>query len=92
MTTTTRSPTRLTSRSVIDLRWSTAPRNVGYETAAEPSDIAEGEVSFSGTVRQVRAEIERIRRNVGGAFLALHYTHRATGRVVSRDEFDRIGW
>lgn len=72
----------LTTRSRIALRWSTAPRHVGYANANEANDLHEATPSFTGTPRQIVAEMARIRRNVGqGTFLATYMTNN--GRQVT---------
>lgn len=80
---------KLTTRSRIALRWSTAPRHVGYAAAHETNDIDQKTVDFAGTPRQIVEEMARIRRNVGqGTFLATYMTH--CGRVVGMDEIREI--
>ena len=75
----------LTTRSRIALRWSTAPRHVGYAHAHEVNDLADAMPRFVGTPRQIIAEMEDVRRNVGqGTFLATHMTNN--GRIVTMDE------
>jgi hypothetical protein len=83
--------TNINSRTRIALRWSTAPRHVGYAAAHETNDLAEKTPDFVGTPRQVDAEIARVRRNVGqGTFLATLLTVKTTGEVVSSDDLREI--
>jgi hypothetical protein len=79
----------ITTRSRIALRWSTAPRHVGYANSNETNDLHETATSFTGTPRQIVAEMADIRRNVGqGTFLATHMTNN--GRIVTMDEIQDV--
>lgn len=79
----------LTTRSRIALRWSTAPRHVGYANANEANDLHEAAPSFTGTPRQIIAEMADIRRNVGqGTFLATYMTNN--GRQVTMTEIQEV--
>ena len=80
---------KLTTRSRIALRWSTAPRHVGYAAQHETNDIPEQAIDFVGTPRQIIEEMDRIRCNIGqGAFLATHLTNN--GRVIEMSEIREI--
>ena len=82
---------KINSRTRIALRWSTAPRHVGYAAAHESNDLAEQNADFVGTPRQIDAEIQRVRRNVGqGTFLATLLTVQRTGEQVSSEELREI--
>jgi alkanesulfonate monooxygenase SsuD/methylene tetrahydromethanopterin reductase-like flavin-dependent oxidoreductase (luciferase family) len=79
----------LSSRSRVDLWWSTAPRHVGYAAPHERNDLGEGAPNFHGTPGQVLAEILKVRRNVGqGTFLAFRFHH--DGREVTRQDLDDV--
>ena len=80
---------KLTTRSRIALRWSTAPRHVGYAAPHETNDLREQAVDFSGTPRQIIEELDRIRHNIGqGTFLATHMTNN--GREVEMSEIREV--
>ena len=80
---------KITARSRIALRWSTAPRHVGYANANETNDLHEAAPSFTGTPRQIVAEMADIRRNVGqGTFLATYMTNN--GRQVDMSEIQEV--
>lgn len=89
MSTTT--TTKINSRTRITLRWSTAPRHVGYAAAHETNDLAEKAPDFVGTPRQIEAELARVRRNIGqGTFLGTIMTVKATGESVSNEDLREI--
>jgi len=67
----------MNTRSRISLRWSTAPRHVGYAAPHESKDLTAEPVDFVGTPRQLVSEMARIRRNIGaGTLFATHMTHK----------------
>lgn len=83
--------TKITTRNVIRMWWSTNPYLVGYaetkQRAEEALERLMESTPFRGTVRQVVAEIAQVKRNIGSAFC--HFELRtADGRAVSRDDLD----
>lgn len=82
---------KINSRTRLALRWSTAPRHVGYAGANETNDLAEKAPDFVGTARQIDQEIQRVRRNVGqGTFLATLVTVKTTGEQVTAETIHEI--
>ena len=81
----------INSRTRIALRWSTAPRHVGYAAAHETNDLSEKAPDFVGTPRQIVAELSRVRKNIGqGTFCATLMTAVRTGEQVSREQLVEI--
>lgn len=81
----------INSRTRLALRWSTAPRHVGYAPGHETNDLASQAPDFVGTPRQVDAKIREVRRNIGqGTFLATLVSVKATGERVDMDTLREI--
>lgn len=81
----------INSRTRLALRWSTAPRHVGYASGHETNDLESQAPDFVGTPRQVDAKIQEVRRNVGqGTFLAILVSVETTGERVDMDTLREI--
>lgn len=82
------------SRTRLALRWSTAPRHVGYASGHETNDLESQAPDFVGTPRQVDAKIQEVRRNVGQgtflAILAILVSVKTTGERVDMDTLREI--
>ena len=74
----------LSSRSRIEMRWSTSPSDLGYGNSPSPAPMQIPGPTYYGSPRQVLAEIARVRHNVGeGTYLRIDLAHR--GNEISVD-------
>ena len=83
-----------TIRSQFRLYWSTAPALVGYPETREQMLAARAALlsnppAFRGTPRAILNKMARIRRDVGGAFVAF-FVQAADGREVDVGELKEI--
>ena len=83
----------LTTRTRIELRWSTDPQHVGYPAPHQiGKDLLQHRTAdFVGTPRQVVAEVARVRNNVGqGTCLALQFRAVTSRQEITEDELNTI--
>ncbi len=67
--------------------WSTNPADMGYGNHPAP-EILTGKPSFVGTIRQVIAYRESVRRNIGTCYQRWQYQIVATGEYIPAREWD----
>jgi len=83
----------LSTRTMIELRWSTELHHVGYP---EPHQIGKDLLKnrrpdFTGTPRQVLAEAARVRRNIGdGTFCAFQFRTHTTQEELDRRDLEGV--